>query len=217
MKRFIPLIFGLLLSFNSVQAADSAGNRQDDLFLVGIQPVGLHVPTILAPPLQLGLALGDFQLGVDLGSATYEDTVEDSDASVTYTNQGAWARYFVGNSFFLKAGYHQRTWDAQGSYSETYYSTYSTSTLTAKADIQATANVASAGIGNIWSFDSGFYIGAEWVVMESIVSESSSYSITSNTGVDTDTAEQEFEDMIDTANQASGIGGFAVLTLGWAF
>ncbi|MDT8447666.1 MAG: hypothetical protein RRB13_12305 [bacterium] len=218
MRKWTLAFFILMVASTSAWAADSASNRKDTLLWIGYQPVGVHVPTVAAPPLHMGISLTDnFVFGVDSGEQTYTDTVEGSDVSLTYSNQGAWARWFVGNSFYLKAGYHQRTWDATGTYTEVWTSTYSTATYTAKANIKAEAQVASFGIGNIWLFDAGFYIGADWFVAESVLSGKHSYTITSNTGIDTATAQEEFDLMGQTMNQISGLGGAAIFTLGWAF
>jgi hypothetical protein len=124
-------------------------------FVIDAQLFGLTAPRTLA--LVSGLTVGTYLNEHLLLSADYtyanstEDSIDSRHASVR--SFGIHARYFLGHSFNLKTGVDYRDINAT-SY---YYSSdprLSTSRQDAGVDLS---------IGNLWTFGSGFMLGADWV------------------------------------------------------
>jgi len=218
-KSIILLLASCSVFTMSALAGDSAANRGNSTLFLGVQPVGVHVPTLIAPPLQLGyFVTGDFVVGLSSGSASVTQDEGNAKSSASFKDSGAWARYFLGNSFNLLLGYDKRSWAADATVSETQYiPNYGYQTATATAGLTAEASVATLGLANHWTFDGGFTLGVDWVLGSSVLSSSSTTSITTNAGVNTTTLDNDLSKLADTLNKISGLGGVTVLTLGWAF
>jgi len=200
-------------------AGDSAANRGSSSLLLAVQPVGIHVPTLIAPPLQLGYFItGDFVVGLSSGSASVNQDEGNAKSSASFKDSGVWFRYFTGNSFNFLLGYNKRSWTADATVSETQYtSTYGYQTATATAGLTADATVATIGLANHWTFDGGFTLGVDWLLGSSVLSSSTTTNITTNAGVNSTTLDNDLNTLADTLNKISGLGGLTVLTLGWAF
>ena len=193
-----------------VFAADSAGNRADSIIMLGTTS-GIHPATIIAPPTRVGVLLGsDWMLGIDAGSASYSDSSGGSKATATYTNQGLIARYFIGNSFNLLAGYHMRNYDASV--------TSTDSSGTATLELKAHANVATFTIANHWLWDWGIWIGFDWLLFGNAVSSKSEATVTSaGTVGDINKAKKDAEEIGNLINAISTSGGLLVMSVGFAF
>jgi|TARA_B100001964_G_scaffold128962_1_gene142658 hypothetical protein len=182
-------------------AADSAGNRADSSILIGYQ-TGAHLATMIAPPLRIGTFVGDWEIALDMGSNSWTSTSGSASGTATYTNQGLNTRYFVGNSFNILAAIHNREYSAK----VTETSGSNSGTLDAKA------TVATFGIGNHWLMDWGLYIGADWFMAGSALSQSSTVA-----GEFTTSGKKDVEDLGKFVNQVSTAGGVLVFTVGFAF
>ena len=193
-----------------VFAADSAGNRADSIIMLGTTS-GIHPATIIAPPVRVGILLGsDWMLGIDAGSSSYSDSSGGSKATATYTNQGLIARYFIGNSFNLLAGYHMRNYDASV--------TSTDSSGTATLDLKAHANVATFTISNHWLWDWGIWIGFDWLLFGNAVSSKSEATVTSSGTVgDINKAKKDAEEIGNLIIAISTSGGLLVMSVGFAF
>jgi len=193
-----------------VFAADSAGNRADSIIMFGTSS-GIHPATIIAPPTRVGVLLGsDWMLGIDSGSSSYSDSSGGSKATATYTNQGLIARYFIGNSFNLLAGYHMRNYDASV--------TSKDSSGTATLDLKAHANVATFTVANHWLWDWGIWIGFDWLLFGNAVSSKSEATVTSSGTVgDINKAKKDAEEIGNLINAVSTSGGLLVMSVGFAF
>ncbi|MCP4294016.1 MAG: hypothetical protein GY786_00210 [Proteobacteria bacterium] len=206
----ISLIF--LMSVNNLYAAGSSGVRANKTVFLGVTPAGIHVPTIIAKPMGGGFYLGDSGLiGYETASASDNQDDGDSTSTVTFTNQGIYARWFTGNSFNLLFAVHNRTFEADVTVvdPDTSYS--------ATADLKAEATVGTIGIGNQWSFDWGLVIGADWAFASGLINSSSSVDIRSHTYADPADATKELEKFAEFLNLLSASPGFVNLTLGFAF
>ena len=210
MKKIILCISTLFTMTSYVFAADSAGNRADSIIMLGTTS-GIHPATIIAPPTRVGVLLGsDWMLGIDAGSSSYSDSSGGSKATATYTNQGLIARYFIGNSFNLLAGYHMRNYDASV--------TSTDSSGTATLDLKAHANVATFTIANHWLWDWGIWIGFDWLLFGNAVSSKSEATVTSSGTVgDINKAKKDAEEIGNLINAISTSGGLLVMSVGFAF
>jgi len=208
LKKILVAVSTLLLATSAF--ADSAGNRDKSIVMLGLTPLGIHLATAATTPFTVAGFLGkEWMVGVDVGSKSYESTSGTATATATYSNQGLYGRYFLGNSFNVSAGYHMRN------YSATATSTSGSATSTVTLD--AKANVLSLGIGNHWMMDWGLYLGADWLVLGSALSSSSEATVTSTTGGGVSTAKTDTEKIGDLVNAISAASGFAVFTIGFAF
>ena len=210
MKKIILCISTLFTMTSVVFAADSAGNRADSIIMLGTTS-GIHPATIIAPPARVGVLLGsDWMLGIDSGSSSYSDSSGGSKATATYTNQGLIARYFIGNSFNLLAGYHMRNYDASV--------TSTDSSGSATLDLKAHANVATFTIANHWLWDWGIWIGFDWLLLGNALSSKSEATVTSSGSVgDINKAKKDAEELGNLINAFSTSGGFLVMSVGFAF
>ena len=190
-------------------------------------PVGIHPATLLAAPARVAVILGDLTVGIDAGSGsssyytTGKATTFLTTTTGTYTNQGLNARYFFGNSFNASLGYHMRNFS--GTTTATAYTlsnygvTYQIETFT----MDAKTSVATIGIGNHWLMDWGLWIGGDWVLASSALSQTKEVTSTGTTGSPSAAQLASFkknaEAAADEMNAWSASGGFAVLTIGFAF
>ena len=190
-------------------------------------PVGIHPATLMAAPVRVAVILGDLTVGIDAGSGsssyytTGKATTFLTTTSGTYTNQGLNARYFFGNSFNASLGYHMRNFS--GTTTATAYTlsnygvTYQIETFT----MDAKTSVATIGIGNHWLMDWGLWIGGDWVLASSALSQTKEVTSTGTTGSPSAAQLASFkknaEAAADEMNAWSASGGFAVFTIGFAF
>jgi len=220
-KKLSILCLSILFCGNLAWAADSAGNRKDSIIMLGMGG-GIHPASIMAAPARVAVILGDLTVGIDAGSGSpsYSSTGWTTTTG-TYTNQGLNARYFFGNSFNASLGYHMRNFS--GTSTTTAFSlsnwavTYETETFT----IDAKTSAATIGIGNHWLLDWGLWIGGDWVLASTALSESSEATLTNSTGKITAAQSAQFkkdaEALGDLINGISASSGFAQLTIGFAF
>ena len=185
-------------------------------------PVGIHPATLLAAPARVAVILGDLTVGIDAGSGSPSYTSTGwTETTGTYTNQGLNARYFFGNSFNASLGYHMRNFS--GTTTATAYTlsnygvTYQIETFT----MDAKTSVATIGIGNHWLMDWGLWIGGDWVLASSALSQTKEVTSTGTTGspsaAQQASLKKNAEAAADEMNAWSASSGFAVLTIGFAF
>jgi len=166
----------------------------------------------LSPDLQLGLQY--MQGSESLASKVDVDpTVSLDKLHIQGQTALAIARYFVCNSLNIYAAAGQRTinWEFAAS------SKLSLISMSAKG--KTTSIVAGAGIGNTWSWDNGFFLGADWFGAFVPLSSSASSSVTRN-------GFTENPDFDDTEASAENVGRklgkanhyqLLSLNVGWAF
>ena len=193
--------------------------------MLGMAPVGIHLATLVAPPVRVAVLLGDLTVGFDSGSADNSQSSGTAKSTATYTNQGLNVRYFFGNSFNASLGYHMRNYSAEAT-STSSSSTYSggswtTTTASETFTLDAKTTVATLGIGNHWLMDWGLWIGVDWLLASNALSQTSEATLTSSTGTVTAAESAKFkkdaEKLGDLINAVSASSGFAVLTIGLAF
>ena len=95
--------------------------------------------------------------------------------------------------------------------------TYQTETFT----MDAKTSVATIGIGNHWLMDWGLWIGGDWVLASSALSQTKEVTSTGTTGSPSVTQRASLKKNAEAAgdemNAWSASSGFAVLTIGFAF
>ena len=224
-RKLSILCLSILFCASVAWAADSAGNRGDSIIMLGMAPVGIHLATLVAPPVRVAVLLGDLTVGFDSGSASSSQTSGTAKSIATYTNQGLNVRYFFGNSFNTSLGYHMRNYSAEATATSST-STYSggswtTTTASETFTLDAKTTVATLGIGNHWLMDWGLWIGVDWLLASNALSQTSEATLTSSTGTVTAAESAKFkkdaEKLGDLINAVSASSGFAVLTIGLAF
>ena len=224
-RKLSILCLSILFCASVAWAADSAGNRGDSIIMLGMAPVGIHLATLVAPPVRVAVLLGDLTVGFDSGSADNTQSSGTAKSTATYTNKGLNVRYFFGNSFNASLGYHMRNYSAEAT-STSSSSTYSggswtTTTASETFTLDAKTTVATLGIGNHWLMDWGLWIGVDWLLASNALSQTSEATLTSSTGTVTAAESAKFkkdaEKLGDLINAVSASSGFAVLTIGLAF
>ena len=185
-------------------------------------PVGIHPATLLAAPARVAVILGDLTVGIDAGSGSPSYTSTGwTETTGTYTNQGLNARYFFGNSFNASLGYHMRNFSGTSTAKSYSSSNWSYSYQTETYSLDAKTSVATLGIGNHWVMDFGLWIGGDWVLASSALSQTKEVTSTGTTGSPSATQRASLkinaEAAADEMNAWSASGGFAVLTIGFAF
>ena len=225
-RKLSILCLSILFCGSVAWAADSAGNRADSIIMLGMAPVGIHPATLIAPPIRVAVLLGDITVGLDVGSADSSQSSGTAKSTATYTNQGLNARYFFGNSFNASLGYHMRNYSAEATASSSTStwsspSGWTTTTASETFTLDAKTTVATLGIGNHWLMDWGLWIGGDWVLASSALSQTSEATLISSTGTvsaaNSATFKKDNEKVGDLFNAISASSGFAVLTIGFAF
>ena len=221
MKKIILCISALFTITSVVHAADSAGNRKDSIIMLGMAPVGIHAATLIAAPIRVAVILGDITVGIDVGSADSSQSSGSAKSTASYTNQGLNARYFFGNSFNASLGYHMRNFSGTSTAKSYSSSNWSYSYQTETYSLDAKTSVATIGIGNHWLMDWGLWIGGDWVLASSALSQTKEVTSTGTTGSPSAAQLASFkknaEAAADEMNAWSASSGFAVLTIGFAF
>ncbi|MDT8447667.1 MAG: hypothetical protein RRB13_12310 [bacterium] len=199
-------------------AADSASNRKDATLYLGIQPIGMDIPDLIGPTGHLGIGLGENLIfGVEKNQPGALD--EAADSSFYYETQGYWLRLFTGNSFYFKLGYHQRKWQFRTS-NQGLWLFGNINSLWEDVDgvTRGEAKLASFGFGNLWHFDSHFYLGVDWAVFTKPLSSSYSGDVVSYFGYGSDAeAQRAIEERAKLHHDVMTGPGLAVLTLGFYF
>ncbi len=121
-------------------------------------------------------------------------------------------RFFVGNSFNIFSGIGQRTLN----YDLKVSSTFDPSTFV-RTTGQSVANVVGFGIGNQWAWDSGFFIGGDWLAYYLSFGSSNSYSSETG-GIPSDSQKKLANDAKDLSDALGKAGHFQITaTAGWMF
>ena len=209
MKKIILCISALFTMTSVVFAADSAGNRKDQMLRLGMKS-GLHLMYLVSSPFVLEFPGENLTLGLVYGSGDLVSTTTSTNSyghrtSVediwTFTTTELTGRYYLGNSFNIPFGVamyniHKDDW----TYSNVKY----------ELDYQMTQ--LNFGIGNEWTYDWGGYLGIDWYQGGSKLNDK--ITVTRKSGTETSTtkaaAEQESTDI-------NAFGGALIFTFGFCF
>jgi len=217
-RKLSILCLSILFCGSVVWAADSAGNRKDQMVRLGMK-TGVHVFYLVTSPFVLEFPGEDFTLGLVYGSGDITTTQTSTSysgggySSVTVTDTWKFStseltgRYYIGNSFNIPFGVamyniHKDDWK---------YTSSSTGNVTTW-DLDYKITQLNIGIGNEWTYDWGGYLGIDWFQGGSKLSDKVSVKLKSGT-VDSGSqtsAEKESTDV-------SAFAGVFIFTFGFGF
>jgi hypothetical protein len=207
-----PKTHGLQYTNRSEKHVLGAG-VQGGFVLGGVTGFGVNVFHPLSPRWQLAL---EYQVGNYSDSSgkadaeTSSDIVSKSELNINLIN--AYARFFVWESFNLHLGLGQRMID---------YSIV-VEDKTGDNSIEVSGKASSTniifGLGNIWTFGFGLYVGADWIAYMQPVSSTYSSS-TKTTGVLTTLQDELAKDGQDLAKFMAEVGTTQLLmvNVGYVF
>ncbi len=176
----------------------------------GVPVQGIEIFYSGLPKLQLGIQYLDGKIDLKNTIAQKEAEVSIDKVEVRAQTVFGIARYFIGDSFNVYGilGHRSLNWDIKVSNGF-------------RSSLQNTGEAKSptvgVGIGNTWSWDSGFFIGGDWLSYGIPLSKKSSYH-TSSQGITT-SGMQEVDDEAENAAEKSGnLPHVAMLfSIGWKF
>jgi len=214
MIRKLSILWLSILFCGSVAwAADSAGNRKDQIVRLGIK-TGIHPFYFVTAPFVLEFPGEDWTFGLVYGSGDFTTTqtsttyTGNTSSSVTVTETWEFntseitGRYYIGNSFNIPFGVamyniHKDDWK------------YTDGTTW---DLDYKITQLNLGIGNEWTYDWGGYLGIDWFQAGSKLSDKVSVKQTSGSESSTSKTSAEKE-----STDVSAFAGALIFTFGFGF
>ena len=213
-RKLSILCLSILFCGSLAWAADSAGNRKDQMVRLGMK-TGIHVFYLVTSPFVLEFPGEDFTLGLVYGSGdftttqtstTYSGSSTSSSVTVTdtwkFSTSELTGRYYIGNSFNIPFGvamYNLHKDDWKHSDGTTW-------------DLDYTMTQLNYGIGNEWTYDWGGYLGIDWFQSGSKLSDKVSVKQTSGSVSSTSQTSAEKE-----STDISAFAGAFIVTFGFGF
>ena len=208
-KKLSILCLSILFCGSVAWAADSAGNRKDQMVRLGIK-TGIHLFYLVSTPFVLEIPGEDFTFGLVYGSGDLVSTSSSYSSSTGWTTvEDKWTfstteltgRYYFGNSFNVPFGYAM-------------YNIHKDDfkTGTAVYSIDYTVTQLNVGLGNDWTFDWGGFIAADWFQGGAGLSEEIKCDLTSGT----ESASTKLGCSTD-AGKINAFGGALIVTFGFGF
>ena len=204
MKKFI-LCAATLFSVNSfVIAADSVGNRKDQIFRLG-QKSGIHLMYLISSPIVLEFPGEELTFGFVYGSGDLKSTTTSGSSTVediwTFTTTELTGRYYLGNSFNIPFGVaiyniHKDDW----TYSNVNY------------ELDYNMTQLNFGIGNDWTYDWGGFLAIDWY--QGGIKLSDKITVTRKSGTETSATKAAAE---EESTDVNAFGGALILTFGFGF
>ena len=213
-RKLSILCLSILFCGSVAWAADSAGNRKDQMVRLGIK-TGIHPFYFVTAPFVLefpgedwtfGLVYGSGDLTTTQTSTTYSGSSTSSSVTVTdtwkFTTSELTGRYYVGNSFNIPFGVamyniHKDDWK------------YTDGTTW---DLDYKITQLNLGIGNEWTYDWGGYLGIDWFQAGAKLSDKVSVKQTSGSVSSTSKTSAEKE-----STDVSAFAGVLIFTFGFGF
>jgi len=213
-RKLSILCLSILFCGSVALAADSAGNRKDQMVRLGMK-TGVHLFYLVSAPFVLEFPGEDFTLGLVYGSGDFTTTQTSSSYSGSSTRESitvtdTWTfstseltgRYYIGNSFNIPFGvamYNIHRDDWKHSDGTTW-------------DLDYTMTQLNFGIGNEWTYDWGGYLGIDWFQGGSKLSDKVSVKQTSGSVSSTSQTSAEKE-----STDISAFAGVLIFTFGFGF
>ena len=212
-KKLSILCLSILFCGSVAWAADSAGNRKDQMVRLGIK-TGIHLFYLVTAPFVLEVPGEDWTFGLVYGSGDFTTTqtsttyTGSSSSSVTVTETWEFntseitGRYYIGNSFNIPFGVamyniHKDDWK------------YTDGTTW---DLDYKITQLNLGIGNEWTYDWGGYLGIDWFQAGSKLSDKVSVKQTSGSESSTSKTSAEKE-----STDVNAFAGVLIFTFGFGF
>jgi len=213
-RKLSILCLSILFCGSVALAADSAGNRKDQMVRLGMK-TGVHLFYLVSAPFVLEIPGEDFTLGLVYGSGDFTTTQTSSSYSGSSTRESitvtdTWTfstteltgRYYIGNSFNIPFGvamYNIHRDDWKHSDGTTWDLDYKMTQL-------------NLGIGNEWTYDWGGYLGIDWFQGGAKLSEKASATLVSGTESSASKAKAEL-----TSTEVQAFAGVLIFTFGFGF
>ena len=213
-RKLSILCLSILFCGSVAWAADSAGNRKDQMVRLGMK-TGVHLFYLVSAPFVLEFPGEDFTLGLvygsgDLTTTQTSTTYSGSSTSESITVTDTWTfstteltgRYYIGNSFNIPFGvamYNIHRDDWKHSDGTTW-------------DLDYTMTQLNFGIGNEWTYDWGGYLGIDWFQGGAKLSDKVSVKQTSGSVSSTSQTSAEKE-----STDISAFAGVLIFTFGFGF
>ena len=212
-RKLCILCLSILFCGSVAWAADSAGNRKDQMVRLGIK-TGIHPFYFVTAPFVLEFPGEDWTFGLVYGSGDFTTTQTSttytgaSSSSVTVTETWEFntseitGRYYIGNSFNIPFGVamysiHKDDWK------------YTDGTTW---DLDYKITQLNLGIGNEWTYDWGGYLGIDWFQAGSKLSDKVSVKQTSGSESSTSKTSAEKE-----STDVNAFAGVLIFTFGFGF
>ena len=212
-RKLSILCLSILFCGSVAWAADSAGNRKDQMVRLGIK-TGIHPFYFVTAPFVLEFPGEDWTFGLVYGSGDFTTTQTSttytgaSSSSVTVTETWEFntseitGRYYIGNSFNIPFGVamysiHKDDWK------------YTDGTTW---DLDYKITQLNLGIGNEWTYDWGGYLGIDWFQAGAKLSDKVSVKQTSGSESSTSKTSAEKE-----STDVSAFAGVLIFTFGFGF
>ena len=213
-RKLSILCLSILFCGSVALAADSAGNRKDQMVRLGMK-TGVHLFYLVSAPFVLEFPGEDFTLGLvygsgDLTTTQTSTTYSGSSTSESITVTDTWTfstseltgRYYIGNSFNIPFGvamYNIHRDDWKHSDGTTW-------------DLDYKMTQFNLGIGNEWTYDWGGYLGIDWFQAGAKLSDKVSVKQTSGSVSSTSQTSAEKE-----STDISAFAGVLIFTFGFGF
>ena len=212
-RKLSILCLSILFCGSVAWAADSAGNRKDQMVRLGIK-TGIHPFYFVTAPFVLEFPGEDWTFGLVYGSGDFTTTQTSttytgaSSSSVTVTETWEFntseitGRYYIGNSFNIPFGVamysiHKDDWK------HTDGTTW---------DLDYKITQLNLGIGNEWTYDWGGYLGIDWFQAGAKLSDKVSVKQTSGSESSTSKTSAEKE-----STDVNAFAGVLIFTFGFGF
>ena len=213
-KKLSILCLSIMFCGSVALAADSAGNRKDQMVRLGIK-TGIHLMYLVTAPFVIempgeewtfGLVYGSGKLTTTQTSTTYDSSSGYESKTITdtwnFTTTELTGRYYIGNSFNIPFGVamyniNKNDWEH---------------TDGTKWDLDYKMTQINLGLGNEWTYDWGGYLGVDWFQGGAKLSDKVSVKQTSgsvSSGSQT-SAEKESTDV-------NAFAGALIVTFGFGF
>ena len=213
-RKLSILCLSILFCGSVALAADSAGNRKDQMVRLGIK-TGIHLMYLVTAPFVLevpgedwtfGLVYGSGDLTTTTTSTTYDSSSGYETVTVTdtlnFNTTELTGRYYFGNSFNIPFGL------AMYNISKDNWKHSDGTTW----DLDYKMTQLNVGVGNDWTFDWGGYIAADWFQAGAKISDKVTVKQTGGdvSSSSTTSAEKESTDV-------NAFAGAVIVTFGFGF
>ena len=221
------LCLSILFCGSVAWAADSAGNRKDQMVRLGMK-TGVHVFYFITSPYVLEFPGEDWTFGLVYGSGdfTYKKPYTTSTGTssstvkvkelIKFSTSELTGRYYIGNSFNIPFGVAMYNIHKDNFRYQDKDKTSSTYREITYWDGDYKITQLNLGIGNEWTYDWGGYLGIDWFQGGSKLSDE--VSVTHKSGTVSEKSKKGAEkEAIAISDDINGFAGVLIFTFGFGF